>query len=284
MNELVWLNGEVVPMAEARVGIEDRGYQFADGVYEVIRIYGGRTFTLREHLERLERSARDIAIALPMTARHLAEEIERFLPRSGVRDGMVYLQVTRGCAPRNHVFPQECRPTVLFYTRPLPQIPAPGTAEGLKLISVPDERWSRCWIKSIALLPNVLAKNAAVAAGADEAVFVQDGMVSECSASTFFAVAHGKVLTHPVGPKVLPGITRLVLLQLAKQMDIPVVERPVSEAEALAADELFITSTTRELSWVREWQGRTIGAGCCGPITLKLHSAFRQRVQQETSA
>ena len=282
MNELIWLNGEVLPMSEARIGVEDRGYQFADGVYEVIRLYDGRPFTLREHLERLERSAADVSIKLSSGASQLKTEIERFLPRAGIKDGMVYLQVTRGCAPRNHVFPEQCNPTVLFYVRPLPPVPAAGTGEGLKLLSVPDERWSRCWIKSIALLPNVLAKNEAVGKGADEAVFVQEGMVSECSASNFFAVANGKVLTHPVGPKVLPGITRMVLLELAKGLDVPVVERPVSEAEALAADEVFITSTTREIGWVREWNGRTIGSGTCGPVTLKLHKAIQERVRRDT--
>jgi D-alanine transaminase len=285
MNELIWLNGEVIPMAEARIGVEDRGYQFADGVYEVIRLYNARPFTLREHLERLERSAADIAIKLPIGRAELAAEIEKLLPRAGVKDGMVYLQLTRGCAVRNHIIPHPpIKPTMLFYARPLPPTPAAGTDIGVKLLSVPDERWSRCWIKSIALLPNVLAKNEAVNKGADEAVFVQDGMVSECSASNFFAVAGGKVLTHPVGPKVLPGITRMVLLALAKGLDIPIVERPISEAEALAADEVFITSTTREISWVREWNGRRIGSGACGPVTLKLHKAIQDRVRLETAS
>jgi len=147
---------------------------------------------------------------------------------------------------------------------------------------VADERWKRCWIKSIALLANVLAKNVAVASGADEAVFVEDGMVSECSASNFFIVQAGKVVTHPVGPKVLPGITRLVLLDLAKGLDIPVVERPISEAEALAADELFITSTTREISWVDQWNGKRVGKGKCGPITLKLHKALQDKIRAAT--
>jgi D-alanine transaminase len=283
MNELIWLNGEVVPMSEARVGVEDRGYQFADGVYEVVRLYDGRPFTLREHLDRLERSAADIRIAPPMPKAQLAGEIEKFLPRAGVKDGMIYLQLTRGCAARNHVFPQPpCRPTLLFYVRPLPPVAAPGTGPGVKLLSVADERWNRCWIKSIALLANVLAKNEAVDKGCDEAVFVQDGFVSECSASNFFAVAGGKVITHPVGPKVLPGITRMVLMGIAKGLEVPFVERPVSEAEALAADEVFITSTTREISWVGEWNGRKIGSGACGPVSLKLHRAMQERVREET--
>jgi D-alanine transaminase len=194
---------------------------------------------------------------------------------------MIYLQITRGAAPRNHIF-ADSRPTVLFYARPLPQVAPAGGGEGIKLITQNDERWQRCWIKSIALLPNVLAKNAAVAAGCDEAVFVEKGIVTECSASNFFAVAAGKVLTHPVGPKVLPGITRLVLMDLCKQLDIPFVERPISEAESLAADEVFITSTTREIGWVARWNDRVIGNGTCGPITKRLHAAYQKLVAERT--
>jgi D-alanine transaminase len=211
----------------------------------------------------------------------LTREILRFVEKSPVREGMIYLQMTRGAAPRNHIF-ADSKPTVLFYARPLPAVPPSGTGEGLKLMSQNDERWQRCWIKSIALLPNVLAKNAAVSAGCDEAVFVEKGIVTECSASNFFAVAGGKVLTHPVGPKVLPGITRLVLMELCKQLDVPFVERAISEAECLAADEVFITSTTREIGWVAKWNDRTIGAGICGPITKKLHAAYQKLVAEKT--
>src|SRR2546423_5289106 len=160
MAELVWLNGETLPLADARISVEDRGYQFADGVYEVIRIYNGRTFTLTEHLERLRRSCEGIQLPDAFDIDELTAEITRFVESSRLTDGMVYLQVTRGVAPRNHVFPGAgTEPTILFYTRSLPPLPAPGAGEGAKLHSVPDERWKRCWIKSIALLPNVLAKN-----------------------------------------------------------------------------------------------------------------------------
>jgi D-alanine transaminase len=213
----------------------------------------------------------------------LAAEIQRFIPRAGVRDGMIYLQATRGCAPRNHLFPTHCQPTLLFYARPLQPVPAPGQGEGAKLHTVSDERWKRCWVKSIALLPNVLAKNDAVAAGADEAVFLEDGVVTECSASNLFIVRGGKCLTHPVGPKVLPGITRLVLFQVAKQLGIEFIERPVTFEEAKSADEVFITSTTREISWVSTWDGRTVGKGRCGPLTLRLHQALRERVVRDTA-
>src|SRR5687767_14512414 len=215
MNEMIWINGVVSPLADAKVGVEDRGYQFADGVYEVIRLYDGRPFTLREHLERLEKSAAGIRMTLPMSVAALSSEIIQFAERTQIRDGMVYLQATRGCAARNHIFPKNCKPTVLFYVRHLAPLDAPGEGEGAGLFTVPDERWKKCWIKSIALLANVLAKNEAVDAGADEAVFVEDGFVSECSASNLFVVRGGKLITHPVGPKVLPGITRAVLQPVA---------------------------------------------------------------------
>jgi D-alanine transaminase len=204
-----------------------------------------------------------------------------FVPRAGLLDGMIYLQLTRGPAPRSHVFPQTLRPTLLFYARPLPPVSLAGSAQGTKLHSVIDERWSCCWIKSIALLANTLAKNLAVEAGADEAVFIADGIVTECAASNFFAVIDGQVITHPVGPKVLPGITRLVLADIAQELHIPFVERPLRESEALSAAEVFITSTTRELSWVSHCNGQPL-AEKCGPITLALHRAYQERVKRDT--
>ena len=284
MNELVWINGDVSPLADAKVGVEDRGYQFADGVYEVIRLYDGRPFTLREHLERLEKSAAGIRMTLPMSVATLSAEILQFVPRTKVRDGMIYLQATRGCAARNHIFPKACKPNVLFYVRHLAPLDGPGEGEGAALHTVQDERWKKCWIKSIALLANVLAKNEAVDAGADEAAFVEDGVVSECSASNLFVVRGGKLITHPVGPNVLPGITRSVLQQVAKQIGVEWVERPVRFDEAISADEVFITSTTREISWVGKWDGKTVGRGKCGTVTLKLHQALRERVMRETGA
>ena len=279
--ETIWINGEVIPMADARIGVEDRGFQFADGVYEVIRIYNGRPFTLGQHLARLERSCDGIQLPGVIHREALASQITQYIERSDVADGMVYLQVTRGVSPRNHLFPEKSSPTILFYTRPLPPLAAPGETIGVKLQSVPDERWKRCWIKSIALLANVLAKNDAVSRGGDEAVFIEDGIVSECSASNFFAVSAGRIITHPVGPKVLPGITRLVLTEIAHELGIEWIERPLRQAEAMTADEVFITSTTREVNWVATWDGKPI-TSTCGPVTRALHEAFAAKVKQET--
>ena len=282
MSDLLWLNGDIIPQADTRLNVEDRGFQFADGVYEVIRLYDGRPFTLIEHLDRLAKSAAGIELSVPMTPRELADHILRFIPRTGVRDGMIYLQLTRGVAARNHIFPEKSTPTLLFYARPLPAVLPAGEAVGVRLMTVADERWKRCWIKAIALLPNVLAKNAAVAKGYDEAVFVENGIVSECSASNLFAVLGNKVVTHPVGSKVLPGITRQVLLQLAASVRVRLEERPIGIDEIRHADELFITSTTREISWVSALNDLSIGDGSCGPVTLRLHRAFQQRVSADT--
>ena len=282
MNDLIWINGEIIPMSEARIGVEDRGFQFADGVYEVIRIYNGRTFTLTEHLQRLARSAEALKIGMPLAVDALSEQICKLISASGVREGMIYLQLSRGVCPRNHVIPADIKPTLLFYARPLPPAPIPGEGEGAKLTAIPDERWKRCWIKSIALLPNVLAKSQAVAAGYDEAVFIEHGVVTECSASNVFAVIEGKVVTHPVGSKVLPGITRAVLFDCAAELRIPIDERPLREEEAIRSAEVFITSTTREVNWVVRWNDRYIGQGRCGPVTLALHRALQMRIRKET--
>lgn len=284
MTEWIWLNGEIMPMADARLGIEDRGFQFADGIYEVIRLYDGKPFALLPHLQRLWNSAVDIRLTPPLTTDALAIEIQTLMSRVQPRDAMLYMQLTRGVAPRNHLIPDVVDPTLLFYIRPCERGAAPGEGEGTKLLSVPDDRWKRCWIKTISLLPNVLAKNAAVAAGADEAVFIDAGFVTECSASNLFAVIGGKLVTHPIGSKVLPGITRLVLLEIADELGIEVDERAISEDEAPWASELFITSTLREISWVSRWNDIYIGKGRCGPVTEALHRALRERIARDVDS
>jgi D-alanine transaminase len=282
-SELVWLNGELLPISEARVGVEDRGYQFADGVYEVVRLYNGKPFTFKEHLDRLEQSAAAIKLPLPMSRAALEDGLNKLIARSGVRAGMIYLQASRGVAPRNHVFPEKPTAAVVAYCRDLPPLPLPGEGEGAKLLAVPDDRWKRCWIKAIALLANVLAKNEAVSQGFDEAAFVENGIVTECSTCNLFAVINGRLVTHPVGSKVLPGITRAVLLSCAAELGIEVDERPLREEEAIRAQELFITSTTREITWVARWNDKYIGQARCGPVTLKLHRALQERVRRETA-
>lgn len=280
MKELIWVNGAISELSSAKANYEDRGHQFADGVYEVVRVYRGVPFTLAEHLDRLARSAAGIRLSVPYSLEKIAAEVRALVEQAGLVDGMVYMQLTRGIAPRNHVFPARPVPTLYFYVRELPPVPVPGTAVGAKLMSVEDERWKRCWIKAIALLPNVLAKNVAVDAGADEAVFLEGGAVSECSASNLFAVVRGALVTAPVGPKVLPGITRELLLELAGELGIPAQERNPTEYECRNGEELFITSTTRELSWVSHWNGQ-LAHDRPGEVTMRLHRAYQERVRRE---
>jgi D-alanine transaminase len=276
MQELIWINGEVMPLADARIGVEDRGFQFADGVYESLRLYNGKPFAIDRHLDRLELSCGGIDLELPIDIDDLKVEMLRLAKRSEVVDGFLYLQLTRGSAPRNHLFPTPTKPTLLFYIRQIPPVTPIGSGTGTSLLSVPDDRWNRCWIKSISLLAHVLARNAAAAAGADEAAFVQDGWLSECSSSNLFAVINRTLVTAPVGPRVLPGITRAILLEIAGTLGIPIEERPLAYTEAIAADEIFIASTIRELAWVGKWDGQPVGGGRCGRATIELHKAFRE--------
>jgi D-alanine transaminase len=282
-DELVWFNGKVMPLCQARIGLEDRGFNFADGVYEVVRFYRGRTFTLDEHMERLDRSASAIHLTLPVATSELKVQIRQLIDQTALLEGMIYLQLTRGEAPRSHPFPANTKPTLFFYARPLPAPWTPGDGEGCKIISVDDERWRRCWIKSLALLPNILAKQEAVTAGCDEAVFVHNGTITECCSSNIFSVRNGKVYTCPVGEKALPGITRLVVFRVAKRLGIPVEEVALPIDQAKAADEVFITSTTRELNWVKTWDNQPVDSGKCGPITRKLHEAYVEEVLKETA-
>jgi D-alanine transaminase len=281
----IWLNGEILPFSEARLSYEDRGFQFGDGVYEVIRLYDGKPFALQPHLERLWRSAVEIQLTPPLTTDALAVEVQRLIDHVEVpADACIYMQLTRGPSPRGHMFPEVAEPTLLFYAMTAPPIPAPTAGEGAKLMTVADERWKRCWVKAIALLPNVLAKNTAVAAGCDEAVFVDNGFVNECSTSNLFAVVNGSLVTHPIGTKVLPGVTRAIVIELAEEMGMEVDERAIREEEAPRAEELFITSTTREIGWVSRWNDIYIGRGRCGTITAQLQKALKERIARETEA
>ncbi|HWP40356.1 MAG TPA: aminotransferase class IV, partial [Tepidisphaeraceae bacterium] len=213
----------------------------------------------------------------------LTSQILNLIAHARVRDGLIYLQVTRGPSKREHVFPKDPHPTVLFYVRALAPLPQVGQTRPYTLLSVPDERWKRCWIKAIGLLPNVLARNAAADAGADEAVFVDQGIVLEGSSSNVYAVINGALVTHPLDGRILPGVTRQLVLCCAQDLGIPVQERAMTLDEAKRAAEVFITSSTRELVWVSRWDGLTIGHGQCGAITARLHEAYRDRVKRATT-
>ncbi len=273
-----------MPLSQGRIGVEDRGYQFADGVYETLRLYGGVPFLIQEHLKRLQRSCEGIELKLPMTLAELESAMMSLAAQSQLNDGMLYLQVTRGESPRNHIYPRNASVRVLFYTRALEPVRQANSSPSTRIWTVKDERWTRVWIKSISLLPNVLAKNEAVRNGADEGVFVDEhGMVSECTSSNLFVVRDGTLMTAPTNARILGGVTRDLVLHLAKSLRVPVSERLFSLADGKGADEVFITSSIRELHWVSHWDDQLI-ASKCGRITLKLHEAYQEHVARKTAA
>lgn len=279
-SQIVYLDGNFVPLDEASVSPLDRGFMFADGVYEVIRSYRGSLFQRETHIKRLRNSLREIRIGQGAT-----DGIDGIFPdlleRNGLTDSeaLVYLQVTRGTAPRAHQFPvPEGPPTV--YAHAVPFVPPFEQRDrGIPVILVPDTRWSRCDIKSIALLPNILAKQMAEDAGAGESIFIRDGMVTEGSSSTFCAVFSGTVVTHPESNVVLPGITKKVVFELCARTGIPVAERPFREDELSRAAEMMLLSTSREVMPVVSVDGMEVGDGTPGQLTRKIQAAFSEIIR-----
>ena len=285
---LVYLNGEYLPRERALVPVDDRGFLFGDGVYEVTRALDGRVVDHDRHARRLARNLAELAIApAGLDAASLREIAERVLAESGLGEGhaTVYLQVTRGSAPRTHHYPdpRHVPPTVYVSASRFTPLDA-ARATGVAVITVPDLRWGRCDIKSINLLPNVMAKQAAVAAGAHEAVFVRDDVVTEGGATNVFAVVDGVVRTHPQSTAVLPGITREIALELAHALGAPVREEALGVDELPASDELFLTSTTNDVMPVVTVDGRTVGDGAPGPLTRRIAEAFARRGERVREA
>lgn len=277
---LVYLNGEYLPHSEARVSVEDRGFLFADGVYEVARVYDGRIFLLDEHLQRLANGLAAIEIAFA-GVRDFADVAERLLHENELRNGdaTIYIQVTRGAAPRKHAFPPAgTPPTVYMAARPFTQHPPAYFAEGVSAITAPDTRWTRCDIKSVSLLPNILANQRAKAAGAFEALFVRDGIVAEGSHSNLFAVVDGALVTYPASNYILSGITRRLVFDLAAGLDLTAREGPIPLERLYEADELFLSGTTTEIMPVVTVDGRTIADGRPGSVTRRLLRRYREQV------
>ena len=273
----VYLNGEFIPAEQAVVPVNDRGFLFADGVYEVARVYDGRVFKMPEHLRRLANGLAAIRIELP-DIEGLTGIAEHLLDENRLRSGgaTVYIQVTRGVAPRKHAFPQGVEPTVFLAVNPYAEPPLEYWTDGVAAIRYPDIRWARCDIKSVSLLANVLANEAAHAAGGFEALFVRDGVVIEGSHSNFAAVYDGTVVTYPLCNFILPGITRASVLGLARDLGIPVREGPVYDHELFGAAELFLLGTTTEVMPIVRVDGRAIGNGRPGPVTQRLIEAYRE--------
>ena len=281
MGELAFVNGRFMPLDEAVVPIEDRGFQFADGVYEVVATYGGEPFALKPHFERLERSLAALSLALDIRTYGLEALLREGLARAGFDETLVYIQVTRGVAPRHHEFPAApVDPTVVMTFKQLYRIPQAHYERGVAVISAPDLRWRRCDIKTIALLPNILAKQQARAAGAFETLLVDgEGRVTEGSSTSAFCVVDGAVYTAPKGPQILPSITRGQLLELAGELGLPVVEDFRTLDEFKAADEVFLAGTTTEAMPVVAIDDTQIGGGEPGPVTRRIREAFVSSVR-----
>ncbi|HZS64804.1 MAG TPA: D-amino-acid transaminase [Xanthobacteraceae bacterium] len=280
MSRVAYVNGRYLPFAQAMVHVEDRGYQFSDGVYEVCEVRGGRLADERRHLERLRRSLRELRIAMPMPLAALEVVLRETVRRNRVRDGLVYIQVNRGVARRDHAFPPpDTPPSIVVTARSLNTAAAEKTAaEGIAVVTVPENRWDRVDIKSIALLPNVLAKQAAREQGAKEAWFVdKDGYVTEGSSSNAWIVnRNGKVVTRPAEHGILRGITRTVLLDVLKEQGLDLDERPFTVEEAQAAREAFVTSASQTVMPVVRLDGRPIGNGAPGLLASALRREFRR--------
>ncbi|MBI4540254.1 MAG: aminotransferase class IV [Gemmatimonadetes bacterium] len=281
MGAIVYLNGEYLPKEEARVSVDDRGFLLADGIYEAAPAYHGRFLRLAEHLARMARGLAAIRIDCDVTP--LAEISERLLAENGLLDveyAMVYAQVTRGAAPRTHAFPAAPPPpTAYAAAQPLTRVPRERWERGFSAVTVPDLRWGRVDIKSIALLPNVLAQQAAVDSGANDAILVRNGVALEGAHANLFAVSGGTLLTHPLTNQVLPGITRGLVLELAAEVGIPSEQRSVFLDELRAADEVFLTGTTAEIRPLVTVDGRPVGRGSVGPVARRLYAAFLETVQ-----
>ncbi|MGB8276061.1 MAG: D-amino-acid transaminase [Alphaproteobacteria bacterium] len=276
MSRIAYVNGRYVAHRDATVHIEDRGYQFSDGVYEVVGVRDGRLFDEEPHLDRLERSLRELAIAPPMSRAALRAVMGEVLRVNRVGNGLVYIQVTRGVAPRDHAFPKFCRPSVVVTARRSKAAGAAAQRDGVRVITVPDIRWRRCDIKTIGLLPNVLGKQYALTEGAFEAWQVDDqGFVTEgTSTNAWIVTGEGAVVTRAADTTILGGITRAALLALIREEGYPLEERPFSVDEAKGAKEAFLTSTTSFVLPVVRIDDVTVGDGKPGAVTKALLAAY----------
>lgn len=281
MSRIAYVNGKYLPQRAASVNIEDRGYQFGDGVYEVVHVWGGRLIDAGLHLARLERSLAAIAIPMPLSRRVLEQVFGELMRRNRVQEGLIYMQVTRGVARREHAFPKLLpKPAVAMTIRRLPPFPRDVDAWGTAAITCPDERWQRCDIKSVNLLANVLAKEAAHRAGATEAILVDaKGIVTEGASSSVWVVdREGVLATRSLDHAVLPGCTRSALISLMGEVGITWREQDVMKSELEAAREIFLTSASSFVKPVVRLDGRPVGDGAVGPLTRALFSLFSHHV------
>ncbi|MFE8072728.1 D-amino acid aminotransferase [Marinobacteraceae bacterium S3BR75-40.1] len=275
----VWLNGEFMAAEAARISPLDRGFLFGDGVYEVIPVYAGRPFALQAHLDRLDRSLAAIGLQVPENRGDWSRLIDTLVADNGGGDQAVYLQITRGPAPqRDHLFPEQPHPTRFLMSWSLGDKlrQALDVEQGIRAVTLDDNRWLRCDIKATSLLPNALLKQAAQEAGAEEAILVRDGRVTECAAANVFLVEQGHLVTPPADHHILHGITRNWIVALAGREGVTCREEPIARERLLEAEEIWISSSTREIVPVIELDGRHVGNGTPGPVWRRIAESYRQ--------
>ncbi len=287
----IYLNGEFMPIAEAKISVLDRGFIFGDGVYEVIPVYSRKPFRLAEHLQRLQHSLDGIRLANPHSNGEWAAIIKQLIAHGEAQDQYLYLHITRGAAKRDHAFPNPpVKPTVFMMSSPLPP-PAALLQSGVSAVTAPDNRWLRCDIKAISLLPNVLLRQMAVDAGCtetilirpgsnNESLFMTDGFMTEGAASNIFVVKDGKLLAPPKDNLMLPGITYDVILEIAAANNIPHEVRRIAVTEVFAADELLLTSSTKEVLAITQLDGKPVGSGKPGAMFARLNNLYQEYKQK----
>jgi len=280
--QIAYLNGQFLPITEAQISTQDRGFLFGDGVYEVIPVYKQKLFRFKEHLQRFKNSLQSINIVNPLTDDEWLQMLNTLISKHDWKDQFVYIQVTRGVQmQRDHTPAMNLTPTVYAYTNPLKPVPASTLENGIKIITLEDIRWLRCDIKAITLLPNVMMKMAVKAQGADDAILItKKGLVSEGTASNAFIVKDGVLITPPNSNKILPGITRMVIESIASEHHMPLIERDITEEELNNADEIWLSSSTKEALPVTQMNNQLIGNGKPGPVWLKMREHYQEHKQQ----
>lgn len=276
----VYLNGNFLPAEQACIPVLDRGFIFGDGIYEVIPVYGGRLFRFEEHLQRLQNNFAAVRIPDPLSNEDWKNLLETLVDKNSGGDLSLYLQVTRGSAQRDHAMPDKPTPTVFAMCNPLNPISEEVRTHGVAAITLDDNRWQNCHIKAISLLPNILLRQTALDQGAVEAILIRDGFATEGAASNLFAVLDGVLITPPKGPRLLPGITRDLILELAEQHGIPHTEADIPSESLQSAEEIWLTSSTKEILAVTRLDEAPVGKGQPGPLYPRMLALFQDYKHQ----
>jgi len=274
---IVYLNGDFLPIADAKISVLDRGFIYGDGAYELVPVYGRRPFRMPQHLARLQRTLDGIRLPNPHTPDDWEGKIVELIGRQSFGDQAIYIQVTRGVAKRDHAFPGGVAPTVYMMGNPLPTPSREQVERGVAVVTAEDNRWRRCDLKTISLLGNVLMRQLAADAGAAETVMFRDGWLTEASSSNVLLAIDGTIVAPPKDNLILPGITYDAAFEFASDAGLPIVSRPVSREETLAADEMWLSSSTKEVIAVTTVDGRPFGSGVPGPVFRRMYEVFQAR-------